>query len=115
MMFNSEKAGVLAGQQIVRIRKRRFSERDYIRFRNSILSNDSDQTELQTDDEPGDDGEAVSDFESTNPGAGDEPRKNPDELPTVYHDESQLKVSVEKRSQSINFDLKSDGSTTGPS
>ena len=114
MMFNSEKEGVLAGEQIVRIRKRRFTESDYIRFRNRILRNDESVDE---EDESDPEAQVAGDFDSVNPGVLQQTKKTTTagELPEAYHEDAKIRVTVEKRSQTLNFDLGSDGSTDGPS
>lgn len=40
--------------------------------------------------------------------------KNKELVPAVYNKESQLKITVSSDDRTFNFDLKSDGSTTGP-
>lgn len=104
LMFNSEKAGCTKGPKIVKIQNRRFTDRDL--FPESFNS----ETPSDSDDEavPGDmesiNGEVESDsFEVSNG------------LPDVYHVDSHLQVEVTDDSQVINWDLKQDGSTTGPS
>ena len=111
MMFNSEKEGVLAGRQIVRIRKKRFSERDYTQFRNAILYEDEPDAS-SSPETSGNEEEEAGDFESVNPPA--EQSEESGELPANYHIESQIQVVVKNQDQVFDFDLKSDGSTTGP-
>jgi hypothetical protein len=84
LMLNSEKRGVIPGLKIVRV-STLGSLRD---------EDDEGESELGAD---GADGKSAKS----------------ERVPAVYNTESQLKVNVE-RSRSFDFDLKSDGSTTGP-
>ena len=86
LLFNSEQPGVLPGQKIIRIQLNRFSEEDGDQQSDTDESDGQDPTlELATD---------LS------------------ELPSAYNRNSQLTATVAAGFQKINFDLKSDGSTT---
>ncbi len=86
LMFNSEQPGVLTGKKIVRILLGKFSEED-----------DDQQT-----------GGDATDGQDPAP----KPATDSSELPSTYNRNSQLTATVVAGSQTINFDLKSDGSTT---
>ncbi len=110
MMFNSEKEGVLVGEQIVRIRKRRFAEADYIKFRDQLAGLDvSDDAEAKDEK----DTDVAGDLDSAQGDSFLEPSRNDGELPAEYHIDGKIRVTVQEGSQTISFDLKSDGSTTG--
>ena len=101
MMFDSNKAGVLTGEKLVRIRL----TRGWNGFPTHPLTDDV--TEEVGEDAAGeaDDGSSLE----------NEPvSQDPNELPITYHLESKLKVTIESGDHTIDFDLKSDGSTTGP-
>ncbi len=85
LMFNSEQSGVLPGQKIVRIQLKSFSEED------------ADQP---SGDEAADDQAPVLELATDS-----------SELPSTYNRNSQLTAEVASGFQTINFDLKSDGST----
>ena len=97
LMFNSQKAGVTKGTKTVRIRKRGFSESE-------LFPGPEEDTEENE--------EAVAGDMVSVSGQGN--RKSKDGLPDAYHLKSHIQVEVTDTSQVINFDLKSDGSTTGP-
>lgn len=101
MMFDSNKAGVLTGEKLVRIRLKR----SWTGFPARPLS-ETVVEEVEVDDE----GKPISNDsgESTSPASVD------NELPASYHIKSHLKATVESGSQTIDFDLMSDGSTAGP-
>jgi hypothetical protein len=101
LMFDSNKAGVLTGDKLVRIRRKR----SWSGFPARPLS-ETVVEEIEVDDQgnpissDGDDSGSASSSGS--------------ELPDVYHINSHIRATVESGSQTIDFDLKSDGSTTGP-
>lgn len=103
MMFNSEKAGVLTGEKLVRIRL----SKSWNGFPTHPLSAESIELEEQVGEDAVGESEDGSIKESY--------ATNSDDLPSTYHIDSQLKVTVDSGSHTINFDLNSDGSTTGPS
>lgn len=84
LMFNSEQSGVLDGPKIVRIGT-------------SLGAEDVEADEAGTD---GGDGEATADSSG-------------ERVPACYNGESQLRVTVTE-STTMNFDLKPDCSTQGP-
>lgn len=86
LMFNSQQSGVLPGKKIVRIQLGKFSEED--------------------DDEPAV-GEGAADRDPVL-----EISTDASELPQTYHRNSQLTATVVAGVQTIDFDLKSKGSTT---
>ena len=103
MMFNSEKAGVLTGEKLVRIRL----SKSWNGFPTHPLSDET----VELDEQVGED--AIGESED---GSISEPQTSySDDLPSTYHIDSNLKVTVDSGSHTINFDLNSDGSTTGPS
>ena len=85
MKFNSEVDGVLPGNVTVEI------------------STTASTGELKVDE-----GESDPDMEKKK-------GKKKELVPAEYNVESQLKVAVTSSDRTFNFDLKSDGSTTGPS
>jgi hypothetical protein len=86
LMFNSQQSGVLTGPKIVRIQL-------------SSISEDS------ADEPSGGEGAGSEDLESAM-------ATDSSELPRSYHRDSRLKATVAAGVQTINFDLKTDGSTT---
>jgi hypothetical protein len=91
LKFNSKKEGVIPGQKVVRISTTA-----------STGESAGSMSGMEEDDGEGDEGEEG--------GLSKEER-----VPTVYNKESQLNVTVPDSSTTFDFDLKSDGSTTGPS
>ena len=100
LMFNSQQAGVTKGLKTVRIRKRNFSEKEL--FPGPV------EQDAESEDVSGD-------MDSVNGVTIEEPAKTAGGLPDVYHLNSHIRVEVLDTDQVINFNLKSDGSTTGPS
>ena len=103
MMFNSEKSGVLTGEKLVRIRL----SKSWNGFPTHPLSTET----IELDEQVGED--AIG--ESEDGSIKESYTSNSDDLPSTYHIDSHLKVTVDSGSHTINFDLNSDGSTTGPS
>ncbi len=86
MKFNSEVDGVLPGEVTVRI------------------STTASTGELKVE-------EGEGEIDPDLPRA----RENKELVPNEYHKNSKLKVTIPSGKNVFNFDLKSDGSTTGPS
>ncbi|MCA8995874.1 MAG: carboxypeptidase regulatory-like domain-containing protein [Planctomycetaceae bacterium] len=92
LMFNSEQSGVMPGEKIVRMGTTI-----------KILGLNSSEGEGESEGETGEEGNSTS------------PPEGEDLIPEAYRKDSPLRVSVDPSKTTINFDLKSDGSTTGPS
>lgn len=91
LQFNTEKAGVTPGPKVVRIRGGGFGE-------------DADAAEeegAEGAEEEGAEGAAA-------------PTSPAGTVPACYDSDSKLQATVESGSQTMNFDLKSDCSVTGP-
>lgn len=104
LMLNSEKAGIIPGKKTVRIRlSKAFGAEGASLDRQS----NDDESGASVGEGEGEEGE---EFESKN---GKEPKtvKRSNELPDSYHKKSKLSVTVKSGFQTVNFDLKSDGST----
>lgn len=91
MKFNSEVNGVLPGEKIIRI-----------------------STTASTGEIPRP-SDTAGDFEEADPDEVVDKKGPKTELvPKAYNKESKLKLTLSESNESLNFDLKGDGSTTGP-
>lgn len=109
MMFDSNKAGVLTGNKIVRIRlSRNF---------NGYVPSDfgaSETEELDSNNESFSEEEVPGDQPLNAKPKQKERSSDSNELHENYHHLGKLRVVVQSGRQSIDFDLNSDGSTMGP-
>jgi len=106
LMLNTEKAGILPGKKTVRIRlSRAFGAEGASLDRKSDDEDDSDIGSGEGEDGEGEEVE-------TKNGKSKKPRKRSDEIPDSYHKDSKIIVEVKSGSQTFDFDLNSDGSTT---
>lgn len=92
MKFNSEVEGVLPGKKIVRI---------------STTASTGEIARESDPEYPDTDSEADPDARPAN-------NKKKEMVPSVYNRQSVLRLDLNESTRSLNFDLKTDGSTTGP-